>query len=248
MLIDDSLKSLIFIILTELLQNVCKHAFIVDNKREGIFTIGKLDENYTISTGNYVSNDKIPLFKNRFASLQNKNNNELQRLYIDKLKKGSIDVVLLSLDFADSNGITILRNIKKDFNEIRVLIFSSQAENIFAANTIKTGASGYLSKSATTATIKRAILKVFKGGIYVSNAMARKLTFEKNKEQTNLYNKLSTREIEVLNLICSGKKNNEMAVELNINQKTVSTYKTRLMKKLQVNNIIALIDLGRQKK
>ena len=166
---------------------------------------------------------------------------------MDYLKKGSIDVVLLSLDFADSNGITILRNIKKDFNEIRVLIFSSQAENIFAANAIKTVASGYLSKSATTATIKRAILKVFKGGIYVSNAMARKLTFEKNKEQTNLYNKLSTREIEVLNLICSGKKNNEMAVELNINQKTVSTYKTRLMKKLQVNNIIALIDLGRQK-
>ena len=166
---------------------------------------------------------------------------------MDYLKKGSIDVVLLSLDFADSNGITILRNIKKDFNEIRVLIFSSQAENIFAANTIKTGASGYLSKSATTATIKRAILKVFKGGIYVSNAMARKLTFEKTQEQTNLYNKLSTREIEVLNLICSGKKNNEMAVELNINPKTVSTYKTRLMKKLQVNNIIALIDLGRQK-
>ena len=167
---------------------------------------------------------------------------------MDYLKKGSIDVVLLSLDFADSNGITILRNIKKDFNEIRVLIFSSQAENIFAANTIKTGASGYLSKSATTATIKRAILKVFKGGIYVSNAMARKLTFEKNKEQTNLYNRLSTREIEVLNLICSGKKNNEMAVELSINPKTISTYKSRLMKKLQVDNIIALIDLGRQKK
>lgn len=166
---------------------------------------------------------------------------------MDYLKKGSIDVVLLSLDFGDSSGITILRNIKKEFNEIRVLIFSSQAENIYAANTIKTGASGYLSKSATTATIKRAILKVFKGGIYVSNAMARKLTFEKNQEQTNLYNKLSTREIEVLNLICSGKKNNEMAVELNINPKTVSTYKTRLMKKLQVNNIIALIDLGRQK-
>lgn len=166
---------------------------------------------------------------------------------MDYLKKGSIDVVLLSLDFSDSNGITILRNIKKDFNEIRVLIFSSQAENIFAANTIKTGASGYLSKSATTATIKRAILKVFKGGIYVSNAMARKLTFEKNKEQTNLYNRLSTREIEVLNLICSGKKNNEMAVELSINPKTISTYKSRLMKKLQVDNIIALIDLGRQK-
>lgn len=167
---------------------------------------------------------------------------------IDYLKKGSIDVVLLSLDFSDSNGITILRNIKKEFNSIRVLIFSSQSENIYAASGIRAGASGYLSKGATTSTIKRAILKVFKGGIYLSSAMARKLTFEKNQDKTNFYNKLSTREIEVLNLICSGKKNKQIAIELEINQKTVSTYKSRLMKKLKVENLIALIDLVRQKR
>ena len=167
---------------------------------------------------------------------------------IDYLKKGSIDVVLLSLDFSDSNGITILRNIKKEFNSIRVLIFSSQSENIYAVSGIRAGASGYLSKGATTSTIKRAILKVFKGGIYLSSAMARKLTFEKNQDKTNFYNKLSTREIEVLNLICSGKKNKQIAIELEINPKTVSTYKSRLMKKLKVENMIALIDLVRQKR
>lgn len=166
---------------------------------------------------------------------------------IDYLKKGSIDVVLLSLDFADSNGITVLRNIKKEFNAIRVLIFSYQPENIYAASCIRAGASGYLPKAAVTATIKRAILKVYNGGIYVSSAMARKLTFEKNQEKTDLYNKLSTREIEVLNLICSGKKNSEMAIELSIHPKTISTYKARLMKKLNVTNLIELIDLGRQK-
>ena len=90
-------------------------------------------------------------------------------------------------------------------------------------------------------------MKVYNGGIYVSSALARKLTFEKNQEKTDLYNKLSTREIEVLNLICNGKKNSEMAIELSIHPKTISTYKARLMKKLNVTNLIELIDLGRQK-
>jgi len=167
---------------------------------------------------------------------------------IDYLKKGSIDVVLLSLDFADSNGMTMIRIIKKEFVTVRVLIFSSHDEDVYAAPSVRAGASGFLLKTSPTNAIKRAILKVFKGGIYLSSAMARKLTFEKNQEKIDLFSKLSTREFEVLSLICSGKKNNEIANELSINPKTVSTYKSRLMRKLQAKNIIALIDLGRQRK
>tara|TARA_B100001769_G_C22034425_1_gene555878 strand:- start:520 stop:1146 length:627 start_codon:yes stop_codon:yes gene_type:complete len=167
---------------------------------------------------------------------------------LDYLKKGSIDVVLMTLDFADSNGISVLRNIKKDFFAVRVIIFSSQPENIYAATSIQAGASGFLSKTTNVSEIKRAIFKVFKGGIYLSNAMARKLTFENSENKKDIYSKLSTREIEVFALICNGKKNKEIAIELDINQKTVSTYKSRLMTKLQVSNIIALIDLGRQNK
>jgi len=101
----------------------------------------------------------------------------------------------------------------------------------------------------TTATIKRAILKVYKGGIHVSKELAQTLTFEKNSQGTmNLYKKLSTREVEVLKLISSGKRNNEIANQLDINEKTVSTYKLRLMKKLNVSNLVELIDHGRQKK
>ena len=167
---------------------------------------------------------------------------------LDYLKKGSIGVVLMTLDFADSNGISVLRNIKKDFFAVRVIIFSSQPENIYAATSIQAGASGFLSKTTNVSEIKRAIFKVFKGGIYLSNAMARKLTFENSENKKDIYSKLSTREIEVFALICNGKKNKEIAIELDINQKTVSTYKSRLMTKLQVSNIIALIDLGRQNK
>ena len=166
---------------------------------------------------------------------------------INYLKKGTVDLVLMSMDLPDKNGITILRTIKKNYNNVRVIIFSAQPENIYATSGIRAGASGFLSKSATTSTIKKAILKVYKGGMYVTNTMAQKLTFDKNQNDSDLYHKLSMREIEVLKLICNGKKNNEIADELSINPKTVSTYKSRLMAKLNVTNLISLIDLGRQK-
>lgn len=166
---------------------------------------------------------------------------------INYLKKGNVDLVLMSMDLSDKNGITILRTIKKHFNNVRVIIFSAQPENIYATSGIRAGASGFLSKSATTSTIKKAILKVYKGEMYVTNTMAQKLTFDKNPNDSDLYHKLSMREVEVLKLICNGKKNYEIADELSINPKTVSTYKSRLMAKLNVSNLISLIDLGRQK-
>ena len=79
--------------------------------------------------------------------------------------------------------------------------------------------------------------------------LRRASTFEKNNLGTmNLYKKLSTREVEVLKLISSGKRNKDIADQLNINEKTVSTYKLRLMKKLNVSNLVELIDHGRQNK
>ena len=168
---------------------------------------------------------------------------------LDYLNKSNTDIVLMSIDLTDINGITVLRTIKKEFRDVAVIIFSTHPEDIYAISAIKAGASGYLSKSVTNATIKRAILKVYKGGIHVSKELAQTLTFEKNSQGTmNLYKKLSTREVEVLKLISSGKRNNEIANQLDISEKTVSTYKLRLMKKLNVSNLVELIDHGRQKK
>lgn len=166
---------------------------------------------------------------------------------INFLKKGNIDLVLMSMDLPDMNGITALRTIKKNYNNVRVIIFSAQPENIYALSGIRAGASGFLSKTEATSTIKKAILKVYKGGMYMTNAMAQKLTFDENQTESDWYHKLSMREIEVLKLLCNGKKNNEIAEELDINPKTVSTYKSRLMNKLNVTNLISLIDLERQK-
>jgi DNA-binding NarL/FixJ family response regulator len=188
------------------------------------------------------------LFENS-AEIKIVNTTNSAKQLLDHLKKSNTDIVLMTMDLPDINGITALRTIKKEFSDLGVIIFSTHPEDIYAISAIKAGASGYLSKTATTSTIKRAILKVFKGGIYVSKELAETLTFEKDSLGTmNLYKKLSTREVEVLKLISLGKRNKDIADQLNINEKTVSTYKLRLMKKLNVSNLVELIDHGRQKK
>lgn len=160
----------------------------------------------------------------------------------DFLKENRVDIILCEIDLPKLNGLTALRRLKKDFPEIKTIIFSSQPEEIYAINAIKAGADGYLSKTAGITSLKEAILKVYEGGTYLSDNMEEQVARNKRINRSgSYYRKLSTREIEVLKLISSGRKNKEIAAELNINEKTVSTYKARLMKKLQVNNIVDLI-------
>lgn len=158
------------------------------------------------------------------------------------VRRHAVDVILSEIDLPELNGITALRAIKKEHSEVKVIMFSYQPEEIYAISTIKAGASGYVHKSASTETIKEAILKVYAGGIYLSEAMSKHLNFNDTKnKKSKMFKKLSTREVEVLKLLSSGKKNKEIAKELNINEKTVSTYKARLFKKLNVTNLVDLI-------
>lgn len=158
------------------------------------------------------------------------------------VRRFPVDVIISEIDLPELNGITALRAIKKEHSEVKVIMFSHQPEEIYAISTIKAGAAGYVHKSASTDTIKEAILKAYGGGIYLSEAMSKHLNFNdpKNKK-SKLFKKLSTREVEVLKLLSSGKKNKEIAQELEINEKTVSTYKARLYKKLNVTNLVDLI-------
>ncbi|MBQ0786625.1 MAG: response regulator transcription factor [Oceanihabitans sp.] len=159
------------------------------------------------------------------------------------LNKNKVDIIISEIDLPKLNGITALRRLNKEYPEVKVIMFSAQPEEVYAMNTIKAGASGYLCKTANIVTLKEAIIKVYSGGIYLSNDLAQRLAIGKRVSRSgNFYKKLSTREIEVLKLISSGRKNKEIAVELAINEKTVSTYKARLMKKLNVSNIVDLIN------
>ena len=162
---------------------------------------------------------------------------------LDFVKKNPVDIILTEADFPKLNGLTVLRHLKNDFPDIKTIILSAQPEEVYAINAIKAGAAGYLNKSVNVITINEAIMKVSEGGIHLSNELTQQLAFgtRVNKGGT-FYKKLSTREAEVLKLLTIGRKNKEISKELDINEKTVSTYKARLMRKLKVTNLIDLVN------
>ncbi len=159
-----------------------------------------------------------------------------------KLEEVSPDVVLLEMDIPEINGIAALRKIKKEFPGIKVLIFSGQSEDVYALSTIRAGAYGYLSKTADVDYIVSAVRKVGDGNMFITNELAQRLAFDEGTQKPRrFFRKLSSREVEVLKLLASGKRNKDVAEGLNLNEKTVSTYKARLMRKLNVDNLVDLL-------
>ena len=152
------------------------------------------------------------------------------------------DVLLLEMDIPEINGIAVLRRMKDEHPAVKVLIYSGQSEDVYALSTIRAGASGYLSKSTDMETLGQAIQKVYEGGMFITNELAQRLAFDAGTQKPRrFFRKLSTREVEVLKMLASGKRNKEVAEGLNLNEKTVSTYKARLMKKLNVDNMVDLL-------
>lgn len=158
------------------------------------------------------------------------------------LEKVSPDVVMLEMDIPEINGIATLRKIKQEFPSTKVLMYSGQSEDVYALSTIRAGAYGYLSKTADVDYIISAIKKVAEGNMFITNELAQRLAFDEGTQKPRrFFRKLSTREVEVLKLLASGKRNKEVAEGLNLNEKTVSTYKARLMRKLNVDNLVDLL-------
>ncbi|PKQ44485.1 response regulator [Confluentibacter flavum] len=162
---------------------------------------------------------------------------------LEFLKKESVDIVLSEIDLPKLNGLTVLRYLKTDYPNVKAVMFSSQPEEVYGLNAIKAGALGYISKTVNIITINEALMKVHEGGVYLSNELTQQLAFGSRVNKSgSFFKKLSTRETEVLKLLAIGKKNKEVSKELNINEKTVSTYKARLMRKLKVTNMVDLVN------
>ena len=158
------------------------------------------------------------------------------------LAKATPDVLILEMDIPEINGIATLRKMKQDYPDVKVLIYSGQSEDVYALSTIRAGASGYLSKTADPAALADAIERVSRGGMFITNELAQRLAFDEGTQKPRrFFRKLSTREVEVLKMLANGKRNKEVAEGLNLNEKTVSTYKARLMKKLNVDNMVDLL-------
>lgn len=163
------------------------------------------------------------------------------------LEKEQPDMLIMEIDIPQLSGISVLRTIKTNHPDTRVVIYSTHPEEIYALRSIKSGAAAYIPKTASTKLFIKALKKVAKGGIFLNEELTSTFTSRNVGETSALsrYKKLSSREIEVLNLLSSGKRNKDIANALNINEKTVSTYKTRLLKKLKVDNLADLINQAR---
>ncbi|WP_203294219.1 response regulator [Luteirhabdus pelagi] len=179
-----------------------------------------------------------------YAIVAKANNGE--ELY-NSLQEHSPDILIMEIDMPQINGINALRSIKDSFPQTRVIIFSTHPEEIYALRSIKSGAAGYIPKTASSKVFMKALKKVAKGGIFLNEELTSTFTSRNVGESSAIsrYKKLSSREIEVLNLLSRGKRNKDIANALNINEKTVSTYKTRLLKKLKVDNLADLIHQSR---
>lgn len=159
----------------------------------------------------------------------------------DFLNTKKVSIVLLELELPGFEGIHLLKELKEKHPKVRFLIFSTLKEEVYAINSLKAGASGYLSKTNPLSRLREAILKISAGGVYITNDLAELIAF--NQAGTNplsAIEKLSQREIQVLRLLINGRKNIEIALSLSISDKTVSTYRARIMKKLNAKNIIDL--------
>ncbi|SNZ00840.1 response regulator transcription factor [Flagellimonas pacifica] len=160
----------------------------------------------------------------------------------EALEKVTPDVVMLEMDIPEINGIATLRKLKQEFPNVKSLMYSGQSEDVYALSTIRAGAFGYLSKTADLDYVITAVRKVSEGNMFITNELAQRLAFDEGTQKPRrFFRKLSSREVEVLKLLASGKRNKEVAEGLNLNEKTVSTYKARLMKKLNVDNLVDLL-------
>jgi len=170
-----------------------------------------------------------------------KNGNEA----IDKIRKVITDIVLMDFAMPILNGMEATRQIKRQFPEVKVLILSMYKDEEYIINCLKVGALGFVNKQTTPEDLLKAIDTVYKGGYFTSSSFSNDVIKKyietcKEKDKKASHEKLTNREVEILQLIAEGYSNKGIAKLLYISVKTVETHRTHLMDKLGKHNTVEL--------
>ena len=161
---------------------------------------------------------------------------------LSKIRSNTFDIVVLDLALGRDHGIEVLKHIRSEQPKLPVLILSMQPEEHYAARMLKAGAAGYLSKESAPAELVNAVIKVSSGGRYVSPAIAERMAFEIGTPTSDKpHERLSDREFQIFQMIATGKGLTEIANELGVSVKTVSTHRTRILAKLGIKNNAELV-------
>jgi DNA-binding NarL/FixJ family response regulator len=159
-----------------------------------------------------------------------------------KVSAQTWDVLLLDLAMPGKNGLEVLHQLKRTNPHLPVLVFSMYPGSQYVVRALKAGAMGYLPKESLPDELIVALRKVVQGGRYVSPSLTDCLVFEMTRDSdTPLHTSLSDREYQVLCLLASGKTVTEIAEELALSVKTISTYRARILEKMHMNTTAELI-------
>ena len=149
------------------------------------------------------------------------------------VRDGNWDLAVLDISLPDRSGIELLKQIKTEKPKLPVLMLSMYAEDQYAVRAMRAGAAGYLTKESAPDELAAAVRKVAGGGRYITASLAERLAMalDDNTDRPP-HESLSDREYQVLSLIASGKTASEIAEELKLSVKTISTYRTRILEKM----------------
>jgi DNA-binding NarL/FixJ family response regulator len=157
-------------------------------------------------------------------------------------RETDFDVLLLDLSMPGRSGMELIKQVRSEKPRLRVLVLSMHAEHQYAVRAVKSGASGYLTKDSAATQLVAAIRKVAGGGAFISAEVAEELALSAMPHADGPpHASLSDREYQVFQLLVSGKSVSDIASELNLSVKTVSTHKARLMEKMGLANQTELV-------
>ena len=161
---------------------------------------------------------------------------------LETVRENDYDVVLLDIALPDISGLVVLKQLRKLKPELQVLMLTIHPEEQYAVRALKVGAAGYLTKESAPDELIAAIRKVSQGGKYVTRSLSERLAGQLGEEEEKAsHEALSDREYQVMCLLALGKTVTEIAPELSLSAKTVSTYRARVLEKLDLKNTAEII-------
>lgn len=156
---------------------------------------------------------------------------------LDLLRSKRFDLLILDINMPDRGGLDILRNVRTSYPDTRVLVVSGFPERQYAVNVLRAGASGYLSKESAPEELVKAVQLVLAGHRYVSSALAEQLVTDLDgNPDAPMHASLSEREFQIFTKLAMGRSVSEIARELHLSVKTISTYRTRVLEKMSLRS------------
>jgi len=168
---------------------------------------------------------------------------------LELVRKQPWDIMVLDISMPGRSGLDVLKEVKQNYPKLPVLVLSVHPEDQYALRALKAGASGYLTKDSASDELVNAVKQVCGGRKYVSRTLAEKLASVVGDEEKKFGpESLSDREFQVLRMIASGKTASEIADELSLSVKTISTYRARILEKLRLKTNAQLIHYAVQQR